>query len=885
MGLSSTLWTFIITLLSGALLPAGRLGFDGPGYLTVEPGPVFRLGSDLTVYCHVLKDRDQEGLTITLELNGEIVSPWKKVNSTTMMFRLFNVQIPRSKVLCKLRNPQLSLVVAGLDLRGGLPPDKPGNVLCEMTVSSDLIKCSWERGNTTYILTTYNISLSREDVIQLLEQVQDAKDFSIPRARIDENSTQELIIRAFNLFGESCSDPLVFCVKDILIPEPPLIMQLEFGNNSITALLHWKASRSSENVTADVRFRSDEGFWEVGEGTEVSEGLFQVGGLRPLTHYDFQMRVCDCPSGRTQRSNSSRRSSCSRWSLSKGGKSPGKGPSQQIQVWRTFGLGAPDELTVLWKPPSPEDHSGAVQSYLILLDQKQQVMCDAAVSQWSLQVPAELQELSVTAVTLYGTSPPAKVPLGPSGDRGPVLKELTPAADGTSVSVTWSMPRNRDAPISGGEALHYVIEWTGVGVHRKELQWKPVSRDQNSTSITGVTAGVRYNVSLYAVSSRGVSALSSKLVYSKEQEPAYGPNISVLVHKARRILIQWEEPPVANQQGFITYYTVYLQTLDSRGQTLSMTVPATEPQPVWLDCPAGALVLQLTASTSAGEGRRGNRVCSQPESPAGPSARVNVCTSKNHSSLTAHSQAPAAGLVVVMVFIITLFIVVVANMMCCSCVRERVKEKVTPWGPTWLQDNFPKVGNSYAIRLLQSGSEPSFSSYLSDPPLSPISLVSQEDRDNAYPTVHVHGSPVEPTPFLQSEMLERVGYKPQIATSAPPAQQTQDELRDVLSNEDEDECVLGGLLAGFPSHVEMDSSHAPLGLNFSSVADLLWTPEATGLLNGGFLLVRNEEEVDSKQGEAETPEPEDSCWSQDTVGTRLVEGYFPQAAVSRTMLR
>lgn len=45
----------------GALLPAGRLGFDGPGYLTVEPGPVFRLGSDLTVYCHVLKDRDQEG--------------------------------------------------------------------------------------------------------------------------------------------------------------------------------------------------------------------------------------------------------------------------------------------------------------------------------------------------------------------------------------------------------------------------------------------------------------------------------------------------------------------------------------------------------------------------------------------------------------------------------------------------------------------------------------------------------------------------------------------------------------------------------------------------------------------------------------------------------
>ncbi|KAM8875224.1 interleukin-23 receptor [Spinachia spinachia] len=854
MARSSTLWTFIITLLSGSLLLADCRDFIGPGILTVEPAPEFRLGSNLTLYCHVLKDRDGEGLTITLELNGATVPPWKKVNSTVMMFRLFNVQIPQSKVLCKLRNPQLSLVVDGLDLRGGLPPDKPENVLCEMTVSSDVIKCSWERGNPTHILTTYDSSISREDGTQLLEQVQDAKEVFIPRAKIDENSTQELIIRAFNLFGESWSDPLVFCVKDILIPEAPLIMHLEFENNVITALLHWKASGSLENLRVDVQLRSDEGPWEVAEGTEVSEGLIKVGGLRPLTHYEFQMRVCDSPLGRMQRLNSGRRSTCSRWSLSEGGKSPGKGPSQQIQVWRTFGLGAPDNLTVLWKPPSPEDHSGAVQSYLILLGQEQQAMCDAALSRWSLQEPADLQGLSVSAVTSYGISPPAKVPLGPSGDRGPVLRKLTPAADGTSVSVTWSMPHNQDPPTSGAEALHYVIEWTGVGVCIKELQWKLVSRDQNSTSITGVTAGVRYNVSLYAVNSRGVSAMSSKLVYSKEQEPAYGPNLSVLVHKARWILIQWEEPPVGKQQGFITSYTVYLHTLDSRNQTVnsqqSVTVLASVPLPVWLRCPAGALALQLTASNSAGEGRRGNRVFSQPESPA-------------------------VGLVIVVVFIITFFIVIVANMMCCSCVRERVKEKVTSWGPTWLQDNLPKVGNSNAIRLLQqSGSEPTFSSYPSDPPLSPISLVSQEDRDDGYPTVHVHGSPVEPG------LLEHVGYKPQIATSNPPAKQVQDKLRDGLSNEDEDQCVLAGLLGGFLSHVEVDSSHVLLGLNFSSVAGLLWTktPEATGLLNGGFLLVRSEEEVDSKQGGEETPDPEDSCWSEETVGTRLTGDYFPQAA-------
>lgn len=46
-------------------------------------------------------------------------------------------------------------------------------------------------------------------------------------------------------------------------------------------------------------------------------------------------------------------------------------------------------------------------------------------------------------------------------------------------------------------------------------------------------------------------------------EPVCGPNVSVLVHEDRRIQIQWEELAVYQQRGFITNYTVYLQTLDS----------------------------------------------------------------------------------------------------------------------------------------------------------------------------------------------------------------------------------------------------------------------------------------------------------------------------------
>ncbi|KAF3835023.1 hypothetical protein F7725_027581 [Dissostichus mawsoni] len=138
-------------------------------------------------------------------------------------------------------------------------------------------------------------------------------------------------------------------------------------------------------------------------------------------------------------------------------------------------------------------------------------------------------------------------------------------------------------------------------------------------------------------------APSSRLVYSKEQKPVSGPNLSVLVHEARRVHIQWDELPVDQQRGFITHYTSICRN----------STPAT-------------LNSALSASTSAGEGQPGIRIFSQPE-------------------------YPAAGLVIVIVFIITLFLAIVANLMCWSC---------------------------------EFGSEPSFSSPQDDPPLAAISFIS-----------------------------------------------------------------------------------------------------------------------------------------------------------------
>lgn len=214
----------------------------------------------------------------------------------------------------------------------------------------------------------------------------------------------------------------------------------------------------------------------------------------------------------------------------------------------------------------------------------------------------------------------------------------------------------------------------------------------------------------------------------------------------------------------------------------------------------------------------------------------------------------------------------------------------------------------YLFGLQQDRSEPSFSSTQSDPPLSTITLLSQEDRENVYPTIQVEvfqvGSatqqPTVETPLLETSpgtmladsQLEQFSYKPHIGTSAPQEEEVkeaEEEQGDLPACGEEGRClsVYKGLFGGLLSSVEVDFSDSPLGPTLSSVNCLLWpkTPETASVLNKGFLLGMrgSNEEVDSpsvdlQQAEIMTPDQADICLSQYTVETILAGGYFPQVS-------
>lgn len=551
---------------------------------------------------------------------------------------------------------------------------------------------------------------------------------------------------------------------------------------------------------------------------------------------------------------------------------------------RTNGL---QMVTVLWKPPSPEDYSGEVQHYIIFFgkDKKKNMTCAAAaLSQCLVQVPTEVQMLSISMVTLYGTSPPADVPLKQSGNNGPDLY-VAPAANGSAVFVSWSWSESKHWSASGEKLLHYVLEWKSIPV--AEQEWQKLDLDENTASITGLTAGVRYNISLFAVTTRGVSAPSSHLVYSQELKPQAKPSVSLLGREAKRIQIQWDELPVDQQRGFITNYTIYIQSLDPRGTDLRVICVPTAPvsdhkaRQMWLDCPDGALALQMTASTSAGEGPRG--------------------------SLTVQPATHQVGLVIVMVFIITLFIGILLNLLCWSCVRESIKKKCISWGPACVGENLPKPENSFAIRLLKhgNGSEQSFSSTCSDPPLSPVSPIFPDERDDVYPNVHMEphqtrrGQATVDTPLLISDtkamlvdsQVEPVSYKPQVTLQREDSNKTDEEHTDTPTSRRVERCLSlpGGLLGGLLSTVEVDFSASPLGLTLSSESDVLW-PEPTETMSvlKECYLPETDMEVDCPCQDFQQGEIITTCGPAETCVSRaersLTDGYFPQVAdVSTTV--
>ncbi|XP_043098683.1 interleukin-23 receptor isoform X2 [Puntigrus tetrazona] len=794
-------WQAVFLLLfSGKFCDCYRVSCIGK---LIVDSDVIHLGSNLTVGCQ--SNTERCGRLFAIVLNGETV--FETMNCSVIRTQIVISQ-PSFWLLCKVKEGDTWHTVCGQDFRAGYPPGKP-EFSCVTYRNSEYVNCSLVVTTETYLFTSFTVTFYTSQFPQYVMN-KDGR-VSIPRSLFVENMTYQVHIRGHNALGESHST-FNFSIWDIVIPSTPHITRVVFENDTLSPAICWNGSEDILKPVLRFRQAHENQDWtedQVSQGSvmELRTGCISMQeALEALTLYQFKLRVCDSSTN------------CSRWSQPFNITSPGIAPSHKPDVWRVInrtGAHGPLSVTVLWKPYKPANYSGALLYYKLSYIEKGQIRelnCSAHVTHRTLQLNAS--EVNISAVTAAGSSPPAPVSLIHTGNPGPVVTRLAPAAGG-SVLLAWEVSHYSDK-VNG--ILGFVVQWQ---LSTMNLEWKRLGKNVHFTFLQGLRAGILYNISLYSEDHRGVSEPAFVQVYAKEEKPLAGPDVSI-TNTGKQILIQWDELNQETQRGFIRNYTVYLQRHKDKRFLQNQTVPNAFPRSLtWeLRGQRECASILVTAWNSAGEGPKGK--------PA------TCCC---HSTASGETTG---GMIAGICLAAAVPMVILANLMYLKCVRQRMMKMCMSIGVSWFFENLPKFDNSNAIKLLQDDSHSPWEALPgdNDPPLTPIEEVSLSlERQDSYPTVlHVTETPTTNSFWIDSP------YKPQLLTASQRNEDFSETTDEELKEDDQfpflpspshhdfswDLTCIPVIHGRLNSFLAMDGALGSLGI----LEDLLAPPKTTSCKDG-----------------------------------------------------
>ncbi|XP_036426561.1 interleukin-23 receptor [Colossoma macropomum] len=388
----------------------------------------------------------------------------------------------------------------------------------ELTVDKDIIPMG---SNLTVRCQSDTVQCNRPFIIQLDEQI-------ILHEISCSNVTARLIVREpeFTLYCMVVQEGKrhLVCARNIVaevILSTPQIKEIAFAKGSLSPTIHWQSSDDMELLKPRVRFRktNDASTWMEGNVTRLHRGeLLMLDDLEPLTSYEFELRVC----------TASLMYNCSLWSQLVSQKSPGQAPSSKLDVWRVImrNNGSDTQnVTVLWKAFTPEDYKGDLLGYELVYKENgvtHTLNLSAAASQYTLQLPLEVTEVNVSVVTSAGNSPPAPVRLIYTGKPAPTIY-LSQAAGGR-IHLAWnsSLLSYSNTP---EQTPGFVVEWK---CSPKEMQWKRIANDQNSTFFDGTLPCTVY-FSLYVESTEGVSDPAFGQIRLKDEKTTADSTLNVAI--------------------------------------------------------------------------------------------------------------------------------------------------------------------------------------------------------------------------------------------------------------------------------------------------------------------------------------------------------------------
>ncbi|KAM6079794.1 interleukin-23 receptor isoform 2-T2 [Theristicus caerulescens] len=471
------------------------------GHVWIEPAPVVRMGSNISINCLSTLGCPWAKFFILLNYS-RTEGPLHPLNSSAVQLQLHDFRMPFGTVTCFARCPDSGslLLVCGTHVLAGYPPDPPSNLTCAIHEHSGRLVCTWDAGQPTHLPTDYALHLrsvgtaAAEDTEDAEENTEEEEVFPaglpVLLSALRSRSHYSAWVQASNALGTARSAPRRFDLQELVVPTLPLVAGAETTETSPpSTTIHWKRQTLLENVHCEERHKA-------------------TGA--PAWHVRCRLSPANSP--------------WSAWSTPFLYTTPEAAPAAAPDVWRRLGPAFPNgshEVTVLIKPLPPRDARGRILGYIVAAESPRGVLllCNTSNTACSVLVPPGARTLHVTAHNSKGASSPASITLGQ--DIGgweefpaPAAMEVRPE-NGSRVLVAWQRPYH-----NGRSPLWFIVEWVSNTQYRQEEQyfWKKVPYQETHMYIQEeAAAGGLINVSVYAVYPDGVSKPSSGQVPLEDQ--------------------------------------------------------------------------------------------------------------------------------------------------------------------------------------------------------------------------------------------------------------------------------------------------------------------------------------------------------------------------------
>lgn len=257
---------------------------------------------------------------------------------------------------------------------------------------------------------------------------------------------------------------------------------------------------------------------------------------------------------------------------------------------------------ILWKPVSVRDSHGALVAYEVY--QKDGEEEDG----WRiLSLPPSASNLSITLSN--GSSDvivavAARNPVGLSQRSAMFVPEFRA---GSQLPMSELVGNNGHLELTwqrSNASRGYAVEWVPVDcAQRCTVQWKKVPELNSSTIVQSdsLEAGVRYTLSVFALSDVGTDLVQRHHAYGQELVPDHSVRALSAQQSGQNVLLSWKPAAVSSQRGFIRGYSIYLTKASQLQLIANVTDPSARSYTV-LGLSLGSCKFTVKAYTSAGEG-------------------------------------------------------------------------------------------------------------------------------------------------------------------------------------------------------------------------------------------------------------------------------------------